>query len=41
MVKKAEKRKKESKIKQKNFRDSKKKLTLGSSINAGKNKGCC
>ena len=41
MVKKANLKKKESKIKDKNTKDFRKKLAIGSQINAGKDKGCC
>jgi hypothetical protein len=41
MVKKANFKKKESKIKDKNTKDFRKKLAIGSQINAGKDKGCC
>jgi hypothetical protein len=41
MVKKANARRKESKIKDKSSKDFRKKLAIGSQINAGKDKGCC
>lgn len=41
MVRKADRRKKEERIKERNSRDSRRRLAIGSSINAGRSKGCC